>query len=321
MKARRCGLHPRCQAFLLQGMQKLCKFISLLHPIANSAFDRPASHGTNNMPELNEVGYSESQSVIVIKEYFKFLTRMYLDETSVEWPPEGGWPMITEGAFGSLGKSDIVTSLLRQIPYLRDLDLPEWERPRGAPGADFCNWTKYAKGNEGLDPAKVYGLKMLTEGYVSFASTPFIIGLMEGGRDSPLVVLDTKYGIAYWPDCPDEIRHETRQEQVRDDYDYDSDAWASKVEADWRCDAPAWTILDFFAMLREQFEQLRFIPINSRQVIVSYPTYSDDGKMEPMLQKIYQEHGWPNLEHYRKEECIQAVEQALAEQYPHFQMD
>jgi hypothetical protein len=297
-------------------MQKLCKSIILHHPFADSAFDRPAPHGINNMPELNEVRYTESASVGAIKKFFQFLTKMYLDEASVEWPPEGGWPMITEGAFGSLGKSDIVISLLRQIPYLRDLDLPEWERPQGAPGAKFCNWTKYAKGNESVDPAKEYGLTMLTEGSVSFATTPFIIGLMEGGRDSPLVVLDTKYGIAYWPECPDEIRHETSQEQVQDD----CDAWASQEEANWRCDAPAWTIPDFFAMLREQFEQLRFIPVNSRQVIDSYSGYSDDGEMESMLQRIYQEHGWPDLEHYRKEECIQAVEQALAERYPDLEL-
>jgi hypothetical protein len=39
-----------------------------------------------------------------------------------------------------------------------------------------------------------------------------------------------------------------------------------------------------------------------------------------MLQGIYWEHGWPNLENYRKEECIQAVKQALAEQYPDFEL-
>ena len=88
--------------------------------------------------------------------------------------------MITEGAFGSLGKSDIVISLLRQIPYLRDSDLPECERPQGAPGANFCDWTKYAKGNESVDPAKAYGLAVLTDGYVLFATTSFIISLNGG---------------------------------------------------------------------------------------------------------------------------------------------
>jgi hypothetical protein len=268
------------------------------------------------MPELNQVRYSESSSVATIRDFFKFLTKMYLDEMSVEWPPEEGWPTIKEGAFGSLGKSETVLALLRQIPYLRDLDLPEWERPQGAPQANFCNWKNYARGDNDIDPAKTYGLKMLTEGPISLASTPFIIGLMEGGRDSPLVVLDTKYGVVYWPDCDDHIRHQTSQEQVQDD----PDAWDSEDEANWRGDAPAWTINDFFVMLREQFEQLQFIPINSRQVINTYSGYSEDGEMETMLQGIYREHGWPNFEHYKKEDCIQAVEQALAEKYPDFEI-
>ena len=91
-------------------------------------------------------------------------------------------------------------------------------------------------------------------------------------------------------------------------------------ETNWRCDAPAWTIPNFFAMLREQFERLRFIPVNSRQVIDSYSGYSDNGEMESMLQRIYQDHGWPDLEHYRNEECIQAVKLALAEHYPDFEL-
>ena len=39
-----------------------------------------------------------------------------------------------------------------------------------------------------------------------------------------------------------------------------------------------------------------------------------------MLQGIYREHGWPDLEKYRKEDCIKAVEEALAEQYPDFEL-
>ena len=41
--------------------------------------------------------------------------------------------------------------------------------------------------------------------------------------------------------------------------------------------------------------------------------------MQKMLQENYQEHRWP-LEKYRKEECIEAVKEALAEQYPDFEL-
>lgn len=270
------------------------------------------------MLELNEVSYSESASVTAINDFFKFLTAMYLDEATLEWPSDGGWSTITGDTLRNLNKSEGVISLLRKIPYMRDLSLPDdGEPPQGVPETKFCNWKEYAESNAGRDPAGSNDYKILTEGFLWENTTSNIIGLLVASRDdSPPILLDIKYGIAYWPECPDPIRYETRQEQVQDD----SDAWATKEEANWRCDAPAWPISEFFVMLREQFEQLHFIPINGRQVIDSYSKYSDDGEMESMLQDIYREHGWPNLEHYRKEDCIQAVKQVLAERYPDFEL-
>lgn len=268
------------------------------------------------MLELDEVSYSESASVTAISDFFNFLTKMYLDEGTVEWPPEGGWPTMTANAMGSMEKSDRVVSLLRQLPYMHDKS-DGVQRPQGLPGAAFWNWKDNVKDDEPLDPTAVEEIKILTEDFLCEVTTPDLIGLLEGGRDeNTVILLDTKYGIAYWPECPSEIRDETDQEQVRDN----PDAWISQEEADWRCDAPAWTIPAFFALVQKQYEQLRFIPINSRQVINSWSGYSDSGEMEIMLQDIYREHGWPDLGTYRKEECIQAVTKALTEQYPDFEL-
>jgi hypothetical protein len=268
------------------------------------------------MLELDEISYSESAAVTAISDFYKFLTKMYLDEETVEWPPEGGWPTLTENAFGSMEKSDQVISLLRQLPYMQD-DSDGEQRPQGLPEASFWNWKDNVKDDEPLDPKAVKEVKILTEDFLCDITTPDLVGLLEGGKDeNTVILLDTKYGIAYWPECPDEIREETDQEQIQDD----SEAWDSQEEADWRCDAPAWTIPDLFAMLREQFEQLRFIPVNSRQVINTWSVHSDHGEVKEMLQGIYREHGWPDLENYRKEECIEAVKEALAEQYPDFEL-
>ncbi|KAH7379439.1 hypothetical protein DE146DRAFT_626308 [Phaeosphaeria sp. MPI-PUGE-AT-0046c] len=269
------------------------------------------------MLELDEVSYSEGAAVTAMGDFFRFLTKMYLDEETVEWPPEGGWPTMTTDGFRSLGKTNRVISLLRRLPYTQNNSDGE-RNPQGLPEATFWNWKDNVKDDEPLDPEQVKDIKVLTEDFLCDITTPHIIGLVEGGRDeNTVILLDTKYGIAYWPECPDRIRDETEQEQVQDD----SDVWASKEEVDWRCDAPAWTLPDFFAMLREQFEQLRFIPVNSKQVINSWSGYSDKhGEIETMLRGIYQEHGWPDLENYMKEDCIQAVEQALAERYPDFEL-
>ena len=267
------------------------------------------------MPELDEVSYSESAAVTAISDFYRFLTKMYLDEEIVEWPPEGGWPF-TKTGFGSMEKSDRVVSLLRQIPYMED-KLDGEPRPYALPEAPFWNWKDNVKDDEPLDPKAVHEIKILTEDFYLYdVATPDLVGLLEGGKDdNTFIMLDTEYGIAYWPDCPDEIR-DTDWEQVQDD----SEAWGSEAEINWRCDAPAWTIPDFFAMLQEQFEKLMFIPVNSKQAIATWEGYSEDGEMERMLQGIYREHGWPDLEKYRKEECIRAVEEALAEQYPDFEL-
>ncbi|KAH7379440.1 hypothetical protein DE146DRAFT_672950 [Phaeosphaeria sp. MPI-PUGE-AT-0046c] len=264
------------------------------------------------MIRSSEVSYSESASIAAVADFFKFLTKLYLDEELVEWPPEGGWPSITTDTFASLNKSESVVSFLRQLPYMQDFRVPIGEvRPQGLPEASFWNWKDYRGTTD------VHGIKVLTEGFLCERTNPDIVGMVEGGQDdSTVILLDTKHGIAYWADCPDQIRHEKTEEQVHNDYN----AWASDQEAGWRGDAPAWTIPDFFAMLRREFEQLRFIPVNTRQVINSWSEYSDDGELEAMLQGIYREHGWPNLENYQKEECLQAVQQALAKQYPDFEL-
>ncbi|KAH7085639.1 hypothetical protein BKA63DRAFT_500056 [Paraphoma chrysanthemicola] len=263
---------------------------------------------------MEELSYSEAACVATISDYFKFLIAMYLDDDEVEWPPEGGWPMITETAFGSFDKSDRVISLLKLLPFFRESGLVEWEQAQGAPWARFCNWRRYTKTSRAEDPAQTYGIRLITESFLFQRVTPHIIGLMEGGRDDPFILLDTEHGVIYWPDCDDEIRDDTTQEQVEDD----PHAWAPEAEANWRGDAPAWAIDDFFQMLKEQFRNLRFIPINSRQVISDYTACSEDGEMEATLQAIYREHGWPDLERYEKRKCLNAVQQVMHERYSDF---
>ncbi len=70
-------------------------------------------------------------------------------------------------------------------------------------------------------------------------------------------------------------------------------------------------------MLREQFELLHFEPLSSRTVVDVYTTWSERDKgMVPMVQDIYRAHGWPDLDRYRKKECLEAVQAALEEHYP-----
>ncbi|OAK94241.1 hypothetical protein IQ06DRAFT_286956, partial [Phaeosphaeriaceae sp. SRC1lsM3a] len=265
------------------------------------------------MPCFDQVSYSESACIAAITNYYKFLISMYLEESSVEWPPEGGWPEITPEAFEGMHKSDGVISLLRQIPYLRESnDWEEWEQPHGVPHDNFCNWKNEA-GHEGRQDFD--GLKIMTEGYFSEGTTEHMIGLMMGARNSTHAILDTQYGVVYWPDCADEIKDDTRHEEVWGE----PEEIGSKKEENLRCE-PAWAIDDFFAMLKEQFVRLNWIPINSRQVVESYSSWVEDEEMQPILKGIYRGHGWPDVEKYKKEECIFMVEKAMDERYPDFSL-
>ena len=144
-------------------------------------------------------------------------------------------------------------------------------------------------------------------------SSAHVVGLTNGGRDNPVFVLDTELGVIHWAECPDEVRYNPSREDVQDDpYDY-----APENEAEWRADAPAWAIKDFFELLKDQFRELQFIPISSRRVIDVYTRFGlDSDGMISMLQNIYREHGWPNLQRYQKQECLEAVQMALEERYP-----
>ncbi|KAK4233273.1 hypothetical protein C8A03DRAFT_39031 [Achaetomium macrosporum] len=165
------------------------------------------------MPELHEVSYSREATIAAVREYYRFLTRMYLKECYVAEPPEGGWPEINADTVGVLGKTDEVISLLRHPPYIHSSD-------DSAQGAGMC------------------------------------------------------------------------------------------LFADWRSGSVAWAIPDFFELLKDLFRQLFYIPISPRKVYFARTT----GRMR-MVAAIYRAHGWPDLERYRKQDCLKAVQALMEERY------
>jgi hypothetical protein len=257
------------------------------------------------MPRLEDVRYDEAECIAAFSNYFRFLTAMYLDEDNIEWPPEGGWHF-PEDALKGFGKSDAVISLLRQLPYIRDRDgLDETECPQGAPYSQFANWKDLAQSQKDYS-----GLHHLTEHHLWDVCTPHIVGLVIGGRNAETILLDIEYGIIYWVECIDalgDLEENTSQESI------ERENWAWVPE---EYHTPAWTILDFFEMLKDQFRNLRFIPANDRQVFETWEGYKADEEVSTTLRAIYREHGWPDLERYRKEECIKAVQNVIEDKFP-----
>ncbi|KAF2421786.1 hypothetical protein EJ08DRAFT_701898 [Tothia fuscella] len=264
------------------------------------------------MPELDEISYSREACVAAIRDYYSFLATMYMDKSTIIEPPEQGWPSIAAGGLQSLGKTEEVTTLLRYLPYIGTPKRALW-KPQGSPFCYWADWQSYARGvSEGrLTPDN---LRVCSEGVEYGNDIPsHVIGLTYGGRDNPIFLLDTKLGIVHWLECPNEIQYEGTRDHVTDVVD-DS---TPENEVEWREDSPAWAIADFFELLKDQFRDLKFIPLSSRTV-VDIPTVlgpNSDG-VQDMVQKIYREHGWPDLSRYRKEDCLEAIQVALREHYP-----
>ncbi|KAM5456680.1 hypothetical protein MaudCBS49596_000921 [Microsporum audouinii] len=241
------------------------------------------------MPELSEIKCSQQDCIAAIRDYYYFLTTMYLDEDLVLQPPEGGWPSITDEVMLAVGKDKT------PIPFLYFADWP-----------GVCAWIKSGQltAEDARDASQAY---MDAE-----RVPPHVIGLTCGGAETAAVLLDTKLGVIFWPECPGGVVWDPCREEVLDDaYDY-----APKNEADWRAGGGRWAIADFFEVLKYEFCKLSFVPFYSRLVREVYSV--DLKEFIPMLQEIYRKHGWPNMEIYNKQKCLSEVRAELEDKFPDY---
>ena len=71
----------------------------------------------------------------------------------------------------------------------------------------------------------------------------------------------------HWEHCPDRIWSDCPVEGV--DYEPDEDEEVPEEEAEWRGDAATWTIPDFFEVLKQQYRDLKWIPIGPKNNIIA----------------------------------------------------
>lgn len=267
------------------------------------------------MPRLEEVSYSEAECVAAVGDYYQFLTKMYLDVSEVIYSPEGGWPSITgadAGVLAKFGKNDTVISLLAHLPYIRTIDGPD-EHPHAIAEHVFADWNNAFTRMCMWPDRNVEEWRIATEGYPFYeVAPPHVVGLVAGGNGTPVILVDTELGIIVWDDYPYKHSETHLREPIWDDpYDY-----APEDEAEFRGDATAWAITDFFEVLKGLFLELYYIPQNSRTVVLGEETFGHPQGMLAMLRQIYHEHGWPDLSAYRKKDCLKAVKAAMEANYP-----
>lgn len=63
--------------------------------------------------------YSREDTIEASRDYYKFLTTIFMDPARIEEPPEGGGPEITPATIQALGKTEEVYALLRELPYIK----------------------------------------------------------------------------------------------------------------------------------------------------------------------------------------------------------
>ncbi|KAG7287823.1 hypothetical protein NEMBOFW57_007339 [Staphylotrichum longicolle] len=280
---------------------------------------------SNSESDCEDVSYSREATIAAITDYYTFLTRMYMHESQVIYPPAEGWPSIVNAdpaKLQDLGKSDEVLSLLAHLPYIRRPG--DWNDDADA--IPWCSFTDWSSLFESLDAgvSKGQGLRDRTEGQpLATLLLPHVVGLAHATQeDSPVIVLDTELGIVHWEDytCADEIGENWAgvdwEELKKDVLDVDSlDDVVSEAEADWRYSASAWLYPDFFEVLKDEFKSLNWVPISPYAVRGSRELPDEAGMMS-MVKDIYRQHGWPDMAAYRKTECLEAVRKAIAEKYP-----
>ncbi|TPX16146.1 uncharacterized protein E0L32_004141 [Thyridium curvatum] len=270
------------------------------------------------MLQLEDITYSRTATIAAVSDYYRFLATMYLENSQVIYPPEGGWPSIVNAdreVLQSLGKSDEVLALLAHLPYIR---CPRnWnDDAEAAPGCVFADWQQLIKRlGEPSSGFTGESVRIMTEGAEFTELAPaHVVSLTAGDRENPVLILDTKLGIIHWEDgCPPELE-DSGWFGERVDYEPDDDV--PDEEAQWRYSATAWAIPDFFDALKAQFVELQWIPISQHCVRGVSGCGSDEVGMVAMLQDIYREHGWPDLGAYRKSKCLAAVRKAMSENYP-----
>jgi hypothetical protein len=263
--------------------------------------------------QLKAITYSREEAIAAITDYYKFLTRLYLHESHVVYPPAGGWPAILNAdptVLQLLGKSDEVLALLAHLPYVTD------ETVEISPDSTTPNWAALISGIAPGDLERIETRRALTEGRrYREISPPHVVGLVLNQEEA--VVLDMERGVIIWEDCPSWISDgDPRGHRVP----WDLDDGISPEQADWYHDynSIAWGIGDFFDVLKEQFVKLDWVPISHFAVLDGTENNGWDHEegMLDSLRHIYRQHGWPDLETYRKEECLAAVLRLMAEKYP-----
>jgi hypothetical protein len=122
---------------------------------------------------------------------------------------------------------------------------------------------------------------------------------------------NTELGVIYWYECMREAK--IGVPEIEDDpYDWVDDGLIPDDQVEWRVGSGIWEITDFFELLKANFKTLNFVPFRPDRVQAAW--YGRPAEYRETLegvQKIYKDHGWPDLREYRKNDCLASIKAFL----------
>jgi hypothetical protein len=251
------------------------------------------------MPRVSEITYSRDATVQAFRDYFQFLVSMYVDESDIHEPPQDGWHEIHWSGWHNFEKTDRVIDLLRHLPYVSmDVNI--------APESEFVDWHTTPADMDGED------IKEATEPHPDEATIPsHIVGLTLQCTNGLTFLLDTELGVIYWRECMREAKVEV-PEVEGDPYDWVDDDLIPEDQVVWRAGSGIQEITDFFELLKANLRTLNFVPFRPDYVKAAWywrPAEAQETLQE--VQKIYKDHGWPDLGKYRKNDCLACIKAFL----------
>ncbi|KAK5944161.1 hypothetical protein PMZ80_003442 [Knufia obscura] len=126
--------------------------------------------------------------ITTIHDFCIFMRDLYVPDDAILVPPGGGWPEITKESFARFGKSDKVIEVLRHFTYIEG---GHYEVLPMTPMADYRDPSRIRAIRDG----DVEAIKIVSE--TTEAAPPDVVGLVLGGREVTLILLDCGCGHIY----------------------------------------------------------------------------------------------------------------------------
>ncbi|KAH8731597.1 hypothetical protein GQ44DRAFT_671597 [Phaeosphaeriaceae sp. PMI808] len=234
--------------------------------------------------------YSREATIAAVRDYYQFLTSMYLDEAKVLEPPEGGWPSIPVDGWPNFNK----TKEVPDIHVAPDVVFADWQvQPEALDGEDCREWWSEPDADEAVIPAHIVGLALAQ------------------GR-SPPVLLDTELGVIYWYECHGDIIQSFEFHQAGDAYGWLDDGLIDEDQVIWRANSGIWTIANFFENLKASFRKLEFVPLGPHKVEdMQVKSQPERAEIRDRVKDIYLKHGWPDMTEFSKAACSAEIKLLL----------